>query len=92
MGTFYRDSLARIGHEDTAEAIYEHWQAGDREAAMAAVDDELLDSIAVAGTPEEARERFARFAAIDGVDHVSVSFPRDATLDEIGATTAALAP
>ncbi|GAA0475559.1 TIGR04024 family LLM class F420-dependent oxidoreductase [Halococcus dombrowskii] len=92
MGTFYRDSLARIGHEDTAEAIYEHWQAGDREAAMAAVDDELLDSIAVAGTPQEARERFGRFAAIDGVDHVSVSFPRDATLDEIEATTAALAP
>ncbi|EMA47652.1 alkanesulfonate monooxygenase [Halococcus morrhuae DSM 1307] len=92
MGTFYRDSLARIGHEDTAETIYEHWQTGDREAAMAAVDDELLDAIAVAGTPEEARERFGRFAAIDGVDRVSVSFPRDATLDEIEATTAALAP
>ncbi|WP_435077193.1 TIGR04024 family LLM class F420-dependent oxidoreductase [Halococcus sp. AFM35] len=92
MGTFYRDSLARSGHEATAEEIYDYWQAGEREAAMAAIDDELLDAIAVAGTPEHARERFGRFAAIDGVDTVSVSFPRDASREEIEATTAALAP
>jgi coenzyme F420-dependent oxidoreductase len=92
MGTFYRDNLARIGHGETAHEIYDNWQAGDREAAMAAIDDDLLDGIAVAGTPEAARERFESFAAIDGVDGISVSFPRDATLDEIEATTAALAP
>jgi coenzyme F420-dependent oxidoreductase len=92
MGTFYRNSLARSGHEETAEEIYEHWQAGDREAAMAAIDDELLDAIAVAGTPEQARERFERFAAIDGIDGVSVSFPRDGTVEEIDATIEALAP
>jgi coenzyme F420-dependent oxidoreductase len=92
MGTFYRDSLARSGHEETAAEIYEHWQAGNREAAMAAIDDELLDAIAVAGTPEQARERFERFAAIDGIDAVSVSFPRDGTIEEIGATIETLAP
>jgi coenzyme F420-dependent oxidoreductase len=92
MGTFYRDSLARSGHEETAQEIYDNWQAGEREAAMAAIDDELLDAVAVAGTPEHARERFERFAAIDGVDGISVSFPRDATLEEVEATTAALAP
>jgi coenzyme F420-dependent oxidoreductase len=92
MGTFYRDNLARIGHEETAHEIYDNWQAGDREAAMAAIGDDLLDGIAVAGTPEAARERFESFAAIDSIDGISVSFPRDATLDEIEATTAALAP
>lgn len=92
MGTFYRDNLARIGYEETANEIYDSWQAGDREAAMAAIDDDLLDSIAVAGTPEAARERFESFAAIDGVDGISVSFPRGASLDEIEATTEALAP
>ena len=92
MGTFYRDNLARIGHEEVANEIYDSWQAGEREAAMAAIGDDLLDSIAVAGTPEDARERFESFADIDGVDGVSVSFPRDATLEEIEATTAALAP
>lgn len=92
MGEFYRDALARIGHEETANEIYDSWQAGDREAALAAIDDDLLDAIAVAGTPEEAHDRFESFADIDGVDAVSVSFPRDATLAEIEATTEALAP
>jgi coenzyme F420-dependent oxidoreductase len=92
MGTFYRDSLARSGHEEAANEIHDRWQAGEREAAMAAIDDDLLDAIAVAGTPEQARERFERFGSIDGVDAVSVSFPRDATLAEIDATIEALAP
>jgi coenzyme F420-dependent oxidoreductase len=92
MGEFYRDALARIGHKETAEEIYDNWQAGEREAAIAAIEDDLLDAIAVAGTPEVARERFESFAAIDGVDAVSVSFPRDATLEEIDVTIEALAP
>ena len=92
MGTFYRDSLARSGHEAAANEVYENWQAGDREAATAAIDDDLLDSLAVAGTPETARDRLESFAAIDGVDRVAVSFPRDASLAEIEATMAALAP
>ncbi|WP_254543967.1 TIGR04024 family LLM class F420-dependent oxidoreductase [Halomarina pelagica] len=92
MGTFYRDNLARQGYEETARAVYDAWQDGDRAAAMAAVDDDLLDSLAVAGTPDEAGERLAEFEAIDGVDAVSVSFPRGADPDEIGATIDALAP
>ena len=92
MGTFYRDNLARIGHEETAEEIYDNWQSGNRAAATAAIDDDLLDSIAVAGTPEDARDRLDAFAAIDGVDAVSVSFPRDASVGEIDATIEALAP
>ena len=92
MGTFYRDSLARSGHEETANEIYDTWQAGDREAATAAIDDDLLDSLAVAGTPETARERLDSFAALEGVDAVAVSFPRDASLAEIETTIEALAP
>ena len=92
MGTFYRDSLARSGHEETANEIYDTWQAGDREAATAAVDDDLLDSLAVAGTPETARERLDSFVALEGVDAVAVSFPRDASLAEIETTIEALAP
>ncbi|MFC7154959.1 TIGR04024 family LLM class F420-dependent oxidoreductase [Halomarina halobia] len=92
MGTFYRDALARQGHEETAGAIYEAWQAGNRREALAEIDDDLLDSLAVAGTPEEARERVAEFEALAGVDAVSVSFPRAAEPEEIRATIDALAP
>lgn len=92
MGTFYRDALARQGHEDIAHEIYDKWQDGDREGALGTMPDELLDEIAVAGTQDEARERFEEFAAIDDVDAVSVSFPRAAEREDINATLDALAP
>ncbi len=92
MGTFYRDNLARQGHGDVADAIYDNWQAGDREAAMAALPDDLLEQVAVWGTPETAREHFERFTDVDGVEAVSVSFPRGADLDAIESTMRALAP
>jgi coenzyme F420-dependent oxidoreductase len=92
MGTYYRDSLARQGHEATAHEIYDAWQAGDRDEAVAAVDDALLDELAVAGRPDEARERLREWESMAEVDAVSVSFPREATVEEIEATTRALAP
>jgi coenzyme F420-dependent oxidoreductase len=92
MGTFYRDNLARQGYEEVAETVHEEWNGGDREVALDAISDDLLDELAVAGTPEEARERLDAFAALDGVDAVSVSFPRAADVEEIDATIDALAP
>lgn len=92
MGDFYRNALADQGYAETAEAITQAWHEGDREAAKAAIDDDLLDRMAAAGTPETARERLAAWAAIDGVDAVSVSFPRETDQSEIEATMAALAP
>ena len=92
MGTFYRDNLARQGHEDVAHAVYDNWQDGDREAAMGALPDDLLEQLAVWGTPEGAREHFERFTDVDGVQAVSVSFPRGADLEQIESTMRALAP
>jgi alkanesulfonate monooxygenase SsuD/methylene tetrahydromethanopterin reductase-like flavin-dependent oxidoreductase (luciferase family) len=59
---------------------------------MEALSDDLLEEIAVWGTPEEALEHFEQFTDIDGVDTVSVSFPRGADLDQIDSTVRALAP
>lgn len=92
MGTYYREALGRQGHEELAHDIAAKWGSGEREAAMAAISDELLDSLGAVGTPERAREQLARFEAIDGVDSVSVSFPRGAELEEIEATLDVLAP
>jgi len=92
MGTFYRDALARQGYEETAHEIAQQWASGEEAAAMAAIDDDLLDSLAAAGTPAECREWVAAFEAIDGVDAVSVSFPRAAEPAEVDATIEALAP
>lgn len=92
MGTFYRDALARQGHEEVAHEIHDRWQDGDRGAALAALSDDLLDSLAVSGTPTDARAAVDEWREIDGVDAVSISFPRGADLDEIGETMTALAP
>lgn len=92
MGTYYRDALARQGYGDVATEVFEQWNGGDRETAIAAIGDDLLDAIAVAGTPEECRDRLARFEGIDGVDAVNVSFPRGAERADIEATIDALAP
>lgn len=92
MGTYYRDNLVRQGHEETANAIYDNWQDGEKGAAMEALSDDLLEEIAVWGTPEGALDHFEQFTDIDGVDTVSVSFPRGADLDQIESTVRALAP
>jgi coenzyme F420-dependent oxidoreductase len=92
MGTFYRDSLARQGYEAEANEIAAHWANGDREAALSAIDDELLDRVAACGTPDRAREEFRKFASIDGLDEIAVGFPRGADPATQRATLEALAP
>ena len=92
MGTFYRDSLVRQGHEDVAHEIAELWAEGEREAAVEAVSDDLLDQLSAAGTPDRVRELLAEWEAVDGIDAISVSFPRGANLDEIDETLEALSP
>jgi probable F420-dependent oxidoreductase len=46
------------GFDDQAERIRELWRAGDFAKAVDAVPDEMLDTIALAGTPEEVIRRF----------------------------------
>ena len=86
------DVLVALPGEDVADAIYSNWQDGDREAAMAAFPDELLEQLGVWGTPETARNHFERFTDIEGVEAVSVSFPRAADLEAIESTMRALSP
>ena len=59
---------------------------------MAAFPDDLLEQLAVWGTPGSARDHFERFTGIEGIEAVSVSFPRGADLTEIESTMRALAP
>ncbi|WP_327051857.1 TIGR04024 family LLM class F420-dependent oxidoreductase [Halomicrococcus gelatinilyticus] len=92
MGTYYRDSLARQGYEETANEIAAAWGSGEKERATELVSDELLDELGAAGTPERAREELQKFLDVEGVDRVAVSFPRGATLDQVRETLDALAP
>ncbi|MFW5919386.1 MAG: TIGR04024 family LLM class F420-dependent oxidoreductase [Halanaeroarchaeum sp.] len=92
MGDYYREALARQGYEDEANEMAIEWGNGNREAAKAAVTDEILADFAAAGTPEEAREQLQRFVDIDGLDAVALGFPRAATKDDVERTIQELAP
>jgi probable F420-dependent oxidoreductase len=47
----------------------------DHDAMAALVDDELLDAIAVAGSPDELQHRLAAWAAVPGLERVVLSPP-----------------
>jgi alkanesulfonate monooxygenase SsuD/methylene tetrahydromethanopterin reductase-like flavin-dependent oxidoreductase (luciferase family) len=61
------------GWEEHADRIREAWMGGDFMAAVAAVPDEMLDAIAVAGTPDEVRARYAE--RWDGVYEHTLLWP-----------------
>jgi probable F420-dependent oxidoreductase len=65
------------GFTDTAAQIRELWRSFDLAGMTALVTDEMLDEMAVAGTPSECRERVAERAA--SVDRLLLGAPVVAT-------------
>jgi coenzyme F420-dependent oxidoreductase len=91
-GPFYRKAIADAGWEEVTETVRGTWLDGDKEAAIAAVPDALLDDVVAAGTPEEARERVERFASIGAVDSVQLGFFDGMDESERRRTLEALVP
>jgi probable F420-dependent oxidoreductase len=54
---------AWLGRGETLQPMWDAWKAGDREAATAAIPDELVDALIVHGTPSQIREHLAQYAA-----------------------------
>jgi probable F420-dependent oxidoreductase len=73
----YNRFLRAQGFEREAEAIRSAWREGRRDAAVAAVGPDLLDTVTVAGPPERCAERLRRYAT--GVDTLIVSPVNGAT-------------
>ncbi len=53
----YSRLLAESGFPEAVRAIKTAWDRGDRAAAAQAVPDELIDAVAIVGTPDECRDR-----------------------------------
>jgi len=75
-----------------ADAVAEAWRAGEREEARAAVTDEMIRALGVAGAPEQAREQLAEIAALEAIDEVLVVLPDGTDEGLRAATLEALAP
>lgn len=52
-----------LGRAEVLQPMWDHWAAGDRKAALAAIPEELVDTLIVHGSPEECREHIARYQA-----------------------------
>lgn len=54
----YRPVLSHHGFDSEADAVRSAWQRRDFQGMAGAVSDEMLKTIAIAGTPEEVRSQF----------------------------------
>ena len=57
----YNRLLAEAGFEEAVRAIKDAFDRGGGEAAAKVVPDELIDAVALAGTPDTCRERLAAY-------------------------------
>ena len=58
---FYNDIARRYGYEDAAKTIQDHYLAGRKAEAEAAVPDALVDEVALCGPKERIREQVAEW-------------------------------
>jgi F420-dependent oxidoreductase-like protein len=72
---FHRDAMARRGFADAAQQIQEHWLAGRKDQALAAVPDEYLEQTAFIGDEQRIRRRWASWSPPPGVTGVIVDVP-----------------
>lgn len=68
------------GWQAEKEAIRDAWRRFDLNALAGAVSDDMLDQIAVAGTPDECRDQLARYDGL--LDHVLLYPPSVAVRPE----------
>jgi alkanesulfonate monooxygenase SsuD/methylene tetrahydromethanopterin reductase-like flavin-dependent oxidoreductase (luciferase family) len=80
---YYNDLIKRLGYEAAAVTIQDHFLAGRRRDAEAAVPDALIDEISLVGSKERICERLQAWKELSQ-DH------RIGTLVLTGATSEAL--
>lgn len=66
----YNAFLAWSGYEEVAQTIREGWAAKDREKTTSALDDQLVDDIAILGTKEECHDRIREYAEMGITTHI----------------------
>lgn len=78
---------------DAAEAVADHWHAGNRGEASQSVTDEMVADLGVAGTPETGSKRFEQLLDdVPIIDHPIIAVPGQADDDVIQETVRVLSP
>ncbi|MEX0942258.1 MAG: LLM class flavin-dependent oxidoreductase [Pseudomonadales bacterium] len=75
----YNKFLAWAGYEDVAKTIAEGWAEKNRDKTTGALDDQLVDDIAILGSMDECHDRIRGYARGGITTHIiSCVSPRDA--------------
>lgn len=65
MGTYYARIAGEYGFEEEVAKIIQAWQSGEKEIAIKAITDQMLDKLAAAGTPDYVRQKYEDFRKKD---------------------------
>jgi len=84
---FYNALVTRYGFEEAAKEIQDHFLAGRREEAMAAIPAELIDAVSLCGKPERVRERLAAYkeAGVGTLGITPVAATREERIQQLRA-------
>jgi F420-dependent oxidoreductase-like protein len=91
MGTYYHALFCRYGFEENANLVRGLYDDGDRKQAAAAVSDELIDAIAICGTPEHCREQLGEWRRY-GVGLALMNLPTGAPFEMAEMLLRTMAP
>src|ERR1700736_6189833 len=82
---FYNQLVSRYGFEAEAKKIQDLYLEGNRDGAMAAIPDDLIDSVSLCGPPEVVRERLAvyRDAGVGTLGVTPLAFTVSERLDQL---------
>jgi F420-dependent oxidoreductase-like protein len=82
---FYTEQAGRYGFEGAARQVQEHYLAGDRGQAMAALPDELIDLVTLCGPPGRVRDRLAvyREARVGTLIAALTAWTQEERLDQL---------
>jgi len=73
-----------LGRGERLRAMQQAWAAGDRQGALAAIDDDLVDELVVHGPAQRCRERVAEYQA-QGLDTPVIAIVPGPGVDEAAA-------
>ena len=78
-----------LGRGDQLRGMWEAWKAGDRKLALERIPEEVVDAVIVHGSPEQCREKVARYVE-NGVHTPALSLMHPG--DDLRQTLRALSP
>jgi len=80
MGVYYHALFCRYGFEANANLVRDLYNEGKRKESAAAVSDELIDAIAICGTPEHCKDKLAEWREA-GMGSALVNLPTGAPFE-----------